>query len=114
MYGSKKYIIEYSNIVVEDDIPQLPLAVKNMVKKAIEERLMIDPVGFGKPLRYSLKGHRRLHVSDYRVIYRIDTTRNSVFILSIKHRKKFMINQTPEFSVTTYSARHSQKTLPYH
>ena len=54
-------------------------------KKAIEERLMIDPIGFGKPLRYSLKGHRRLLVSDYRIVYRIDA--DTVIIVSIKHRK---------------------------
>ena len=54
-------------------------------KKAIEERLMVDPITFGKPLRYSLKGHRRLRVSDYRVVYRIEN--KSVIIIAIKHRK---------------------------
>lgn len=48
---------------------------------------MIDPIGFGKPLRYSLKGHRRLRVSDYRIVYRIDPDANTVVIVSIKHRK---------------------------
>jgi mRNA interferase RelE/StbE len=46
---------------------------------------MIDPVGFGKPLRYSLKGHRRLRVGDYRIVYRIEN--NNVLIVAIKHRK---------------------------
>ena len=48
---------------------------------------MIDPIGFGKPLRYSLKGHKRLRVSDYRVVYRIDPQTKTVFIVAIKHRK---------------------------
>jgi mRNA-degrading endonuclease RelE of RelBE toxin-antitoxin system len=48
---------------------------------------MIDPIGFGKPLRYSLKGHRRLRVSDYRIVYRIDADTSLVIIISIKHRK---------------------------
>ena len=63
----------------------LPIKVKTLIKNAIEERLMIDPIAFGKPLRYSFKGHRRLRVSDYRVVYRIEN--KTVIIIAIKHRK---------------------------
>lgn len=49
---------------------------------------MADPIGFGKPLRYSLKGHRRLRVSDYRIVYRIEAETNTVVIIAIKHRKE--------------------------
>lgn len=87
MLGSKAYSIEYLDSVVEQDIPKLPSPVRSMIKKAIEERLMVDPIGFGKPLRYSLKGHRRLRVSDYRIVYRIETKTNTVLISAIKHRK---------------------------
>lgn len=48
---------------------------------------MVDPIGFGKPLRYSLKGHRRLRVSDYRIVYRIEPEIKTVIIVAIKHRK---------------------------
>jgi len=48
---------------------------------------MLDPIGFGKPLRYSLKGHRRLRVSDYRILYRIEPETKTVLIVAIKHRK---------------------------
>lgn len=86
MPGSK-YSIEYLVIVVKEDIPALPKAVKEVVKKAIEERLASDPIGFGKPLRYSLKGHRRLRVGNYRIIYRIEEDQRIVLITAIKHRK---------------------------
>lgn len=86
MHGNK-YIIKYLDVVVKEDIPSLQLPIRAMIKRAIEERLMIDPIGFGKPLRYSLKGHRRLRVSDYRIVYRIDPDINTVVIVSIKHRK---------------------------
>lgn len=86
MHGNK-YIIKYLDVVVKEDIPNLQLPIRAMIKRAIEERLMIDPIGFGKPLRYSLKGHRRLRVSDYRIVYRIDPDVNTVVIISIKHRK---------------------------
>jgi mRNA-degrading endonuclease RelE of RelBE toxin-antitoxin system len=88
MFGKNKtYNIEYLTSVVEEDIPDLPKTARNMIKKAIEERLMTDPVGFGKPLRYSLKAHRRLRVGDYRIVYRIDASIRTVFVIAIKHRK---------------------------
>ena len=87
MPGSKSYRVEYLINVIEEDIPDLPKTAKNMIKRAIEEGLMTDPIGFGKPLRYSLRGHRRLRVSDYRIIYRIDSEACSVIIIAIKHRK---------------------------
>ncbi|MCW8400483.1 type II toxin-antitoxin system RelE/ParE family toxin [Legionella sp. PATHC038] len=90
--GSKLYQIEYVEDVVKYDIPELPTTAKKIIKKAIEERLMIDPIGFGKPLRYSLKGHRRLRVSDYRVVYRIEAETNTVVIIAIKHRKEVYDN----------------------
>lgn len=88
MLGNKIYSIEYLESVVEEDIPALPTTARKMIQKAIEERLMVDPIGFGKPLRYALKGHRRLRVSDYRVVYRIEPEINNVLIVAIKHRKE--------------------------
>jgi mRNA interferase RelE/StbE len=87
MLGNKKYKIQYENTVTTEDIPALPLSVKQMIKKAVEDRLMVDPVSYGKPLRFSLKGHRRLRVSDYRIIYRIDHEKDLVIIVAIKHRR---------------------------
>jgi mRNA interferase RelE/StbE len=87
MMLGNKYQIEYINTVVQEDIPALPASARSLIKKAIEHRLTIDPVGFGKPLRYSLKGHRRLRVSNYRVVYRIEEKTNKVIIIAIKHRK---------------------------
>lgn len=85
--GDKPYIVEYLDTVVQEDIPRLPASARTLIRKAIEERLTTDPVAFGKPLRYSLKGHRRLRVSDYRVVFRIDQSKKLVLIVAIKHRK---------------------------
>ena len=82
------YALEYLETVVLEDIPALPKAVNTLIQKAIEKRLMVDPVSFGKPLRYSLKGHRRLRVGDYRIVYRIETSSRSVVVIAIKHRKE--------------------------
>jgi mRNA interferase RelE/StbE len=79
------YILEYEDTVTSDDIPLLPKTIRETIKRAIEERLTLDPVGFGKPLRYSLKGLRRLRVGDYRIIYKLED--KTVIIIAIKHRK---------------------------
>lgn len=81
------YSALYEHSVIADDIPKLANRIKNTIQKAIEERLMFDPVSFGKPLRYSFKGHRRLRVGDYRIVYRIDPSECIVRIIAIKHRK---------------------------
>jgi len=85
MPGNKHFKIEYLDSVVKKDIAALPKSAKALIKEAIETRLTLDPIGFGKPLRYSLKGHRRLRVSDYRVVYRIEN--DTVIVVAIKHRK---------------------------
>jgi len=84
MLGNNAYQVEYLKSVIEEDIPLLPKKIKATIKKAIEERLMTDPIGFGKPLRYSLKGHRRLRVGDYRIVYRIEQAKRIVIIVVIK------------------------------
>lgn len=87
MPGSENYSIDYLRQVVHEDIPLLPKKIKEGIRRAIETRLTVDPIGFGKPLQYSLKGHRRLRVGHYRIIYKIDATDRVVTIIAIKHRK---------------------------
>jgi mRNA interferase RelE/StbE len=82
------YSIEYFDSVVKEDIPALPKTIKERIKKAIESRLTADPVGLGKPLRYSFIGHRRIRVGDYRIVYKINPENEIVTIVLIKHRKE--------------------------
>ncbi len=81
------YRIDYLESVVEKDIPKLSKTAKQQIRRAIEQKLTVHPVEFGKPLRYSLKGARRLRVGDYRVIYRIEPP-DAVLILKIGHRRE--------------------------
>ena len=78
--------IEYLESVVQDDIPSLSEAAQRRIRKAIEGRLGSNPVEFGKPLRYSFKGARRLRVGDHRVIYRIEPP-DVVLVVKIGHRR---------------------------
>ena len=61
------YSIQYLDSV-RNDLKDLSKSTKDKLKKAIEKKLMINPIEFGKPLQYSLKGLRRLRVEDYRII----------------------------------------------
>lgn len=79
------YEIAYSDQVIEHDIPKLSKPIKERIKSTIESKLLIDPIGFGKPLRYNLKGCRRLRIGDYRVIYQLKDYQ--INILVIQHRK---------------------------
>lgn len=79
--------IEYLESVVRQDIPDLPAAAKRQIRSAIDRKLGTHPVEFGKPLRYSLKGARRLRVGDYRVIYTIEPP-DVVVIVKIGHRRE--------------------------
>jgi addiction module RelE/StbE family toxin len=80
--------ILYHTDVVNKKIPRFSLPVRKRIKKAIEKKLAINPVSFGKPLRYSFKGLRRLRVDDYRVIYKVEEDTLDVLILKIVHRKE--------------------------
>ncbi len=78
------YIITYHPLVVRDDIPRIDVLHRRKIKESIERKLTIHPDIFGVPLRRSLKGHRKLRVGDYRVVFRIE--RKDVRILAIMHR----------------------------
>lgn len=73
--------IVYHPDVVKIDIPKLSNLDKNRIKKAIENKLAISPEIFGKPLRRSLKGYRKLRVGDYRAIYRIEGKKVKIFYI---------------------------------
>ena len=79
-----KYELLY-HLEVKDDIRNIPANIRTRIRKAIEIRLQNNPILYGQPLRQSLKGHRKLRVGDWRVIYRVELS--TVVILMIGNRK---------------------------
>lgn len=71
----------------EQQFVDLPNNIKPLIKRAIQERLETDPLSYGKPLKYSYRNHRRIRVSNYRIIYRVDDVTVTVLIVNIDHRK---------------------------
>ncbi|MBU2523803.1 type II toxin-antitoxin system RelE/ParE family toxin [Patescibacteria group bacterium] len=79
-----KFEILYHELVVREDIPSLMKTAKERIRQAIEIKLSVEPEKFGKPLRKSLKGYRKLRVGDYRIVFRI--VGSKIKVLLIKHR----------------------------
>ena len=79
---------------IHQDISSIPQNIKLRIKKAIEQRLLIDPLKFGEPLRRSLQGFRKLRVGDYRIIYKIK--KEQITILKIGHRKEVYTKERKE------------------
>lgn len=79
------YTVTYHH-KIPDDLSKLSSSQKVAIKKAIDEKLILNPQLFGKPLQFSLKGLRRLRVGDYRVVFLL--TDKEIFIILIAHRSK--------------------------
>jgi len=75
------YKVFYHELVVKEDLPKLGQRIKLQIKKAIETRLMASPEIFGKPLRRSLRGYRKLRAGDYCVIFSIQGNKVKIFII---------------------------------
>lgn len=80
------YQIIYHPDIAKEDLPGIPQNIKDTICRAIETRLIPQPYLVGEPLRQSLKGHRKLRVGDYRVIYRVQA--DKIIVLKIGHRKE--------------------------
>lgn len=78
------YTVKYHRFVLEKDALALSHSVQVKIEKVIREKIQVQPERFGKPLRKSLKGSRRLRVGDYRIIYRV--LEGTVFVWAIGHR----------------------------
>lgn len=90
MLGSnlQLYTVIYEKVVQKHHIPDLPSNMRDRVRESIEQHLLDSPERKGKPLTGSFRGHRRLRVGDYRVIYRIDPAQKIVYVVAIKHRRE--------------------------
>lgn len=64
--------IAYHKKVLSTDLKKISSSAQKMIKKAIDERLTTQPLTYGEPMFDNWKNHRRIRVSKYRVIYKIE------------------------------------------
>lgn len=69
---------------IPKDLSKIPGNIKKRIRKAIEQRLLEEPLKYGEPLKRSLHGYWKLRVSDYRIIYKIE--KENIIILKIGHK----------------------------
>lgn len=81
------FSIVFTKTVIKDDLPILPKSARVLINTAIQKRLATDPMKYGKPLRGSWSGYRRLRVSFYRIIYGVNMDSKTVIIVAIRGRK---------------------------
>ncbi len=79
------YKIKYSRNIIKN-ISKIPVNIQKSIKRAIEERLTVDPILFGKPLKGEWKGCYRLRAGDYRIIYEVNELKIIVLIIKIGNR----------------------------
>ena len=72
---------------VQKDLKKISKDIQYIIKRAIEEKLMVDPLKYGLPLRRSLKGYMKLRVGDFRIIYSISKNTVTVHVVKIGHRR---------------------------
>ena len=80
------FTVLYHPDVRSRDIAKLNTDIRQRIKKAIENRLMVAPQEYGVPLRKTLKGYWKLRVGDYRVLFKV--TGEEILVFGICHRKE--------------------------
>ncbi|MFN8370279.1 MAG: type II toxin-antitoxin system RelE/ParE family toxin [Bacteriovoracaceae bacterium] len=73
---------------IAKDLKSISQDMQYIIRRAIEEKLMVDPHKFGTPLRRNLKGLMKLRVGDYRIIYSVQNDTVTVEIIKIGHRRE--------------------------
>ncbi|WP_028325195.1 type II toxin-antitoxin system RelE family toxin [Desulfatirhabdium butyrativorans] len=79
------FSLRYHPDVKTVDLPLIDNKMKQRIKKAIEERLVLSPQDYGQPLRKTLKGYWKLRVGDFRIVFKV--VESEIRILGIRQRK---------------------------
>ena len=73
---------------VQKDLKGISKDIQYIIRRAIEDKLMVDPIKFGLPLRRNLKGFMKLRVGDYRIIYSVHKGSVTVLVIKVGHRRE--------------------------
>lgn len=79
------YTLLYHPSVKAVDLPLINRKMYDRIRRAIEERLLVDPHHYGLPLRRGLHGYYKMRVGDYRIVYEVIKAEIHVYIIA--HRR---------------------------
>jgi mRNA-degrading endonuclease RelE of RelBE toxin-antitoxin system len=70
------------------EIKSLDGSIKKQLRKVLEQKLAVDPEGYGLPLRGPLAGYWKHEFATHRVVYRIYKDHHLVAICAVGPRKQ--------------------------
>jgi mRNA interferase RelE/StbE len=79
--------INIHRLVVDEDFKYISKHDQSVILKTIRKKLSNATEQYGARLRHDLKGFRKLKISDYRVIYKIEKMEIKVFVVKVGLRK---------------------------
>ncbi len=80
-----RWVMRYHPAVLSKDIPMLDTLTARRVREAIELKLYVNPLLYGRPLHGVLSRFFKLRVGDWRIVYEISPP--FVDILLVAHRR---------------------------
>ncbi|MES2614970.1 MAG: type II toxin-antitoxin system RelE/ParE family toxin [Bdellovibrionota bacterium] len=82
----KTWSIVYTKSAVKD-LQSLPKNIaKNVLSKIV--RCSEDPAVYSEPLKYTLKGYRKIKLASYRIVIELVLKDNELIVIAVKHRKE--------------------------
>jgi mRNA interferase RelE/StbE len=69
------------------DIKNLDGSIRKQLRKVLEKKLVIDPEGYGLPLRGALTNYWKHEFGNHRIVYRIYPTQRVVVVCAAGVRK---------------------------
>ena len=81
------YSIVIDELVFKKDLQKISQADKQMIFRAIRNKLTTSPQEFGVPLRGEFSSLWKLRVGPYRVIYKIEQEKIQVYVIMIGYRQ---------------------------
>jgi len=79
--------VRYHPDVAARDLVGIPADQRARIRRAIEQRLMVDPAAYGDRLRKDLAGAWKLRVGDYRIVFDLDPAKKLVVVQLVAHRR---------------------------
>ncbi|PIV18670.1 MAG: plasmid stabilization protein [Elusimicrobia bacterium CG03_land_8_20_14_0_80_50_18] len=79
--------VRIHELVLKEDFKKIDKSWVSRILKIIYKKLSVYPEQFGSPLRHQLSSYRKLKISHYRVIYKIEKKTVLVLILKVGFRR---------------------------
>lgn len=77
------YVLKFTSEAVADVKAVIPKHLRGPLKKALSERVALDPIGCSRELREDLAGYRSFTWQEYRVVYQVFDDLKAVAVVGI-------------------------------